>query len=71
MQSQRPRLARSFLIGILACPLLGTGPCLEITQNSIISGFFDATTLLLLEYAESQLPNGGDETESTDDTGNM
>ena len=71
MQSQRSRLSRSLLIGALTFPLLGTGTCLEITQNSLINGFFDATTPLLLEYVESQLPNSSDETKSTDDNGDV
>jgi len=36
-------------------PLLATGPCVEIAQDALISGFFTAVTRVLVDEAETCL----------------
>jgi hypothetical protein len=35
--------------------LLATGPCVTIAQQSLINGFFDAVTPILVDYARQEL----------------
>jgi hypothetical protein len=75
MKFQGRRRIRVALLAICLCPLLVTGPCLTIAQQSVIEGAFDAITPLivarlreelglpaLVEDATSGLPSGGSST---------
>lgn len=55
MRPARRRLARPLLIGLLTLPLLETGACVQIAQDSIINGFFDAATPMFIERAQDAL----------------
>ena len=43
------------LVGLVALPLLATGPCLTIAQQSVINGFFNAVTPELVDQARTTL----------------
>jgi hypothetical protein len=49
------RFGRQALVGTLLLPLLATGPCLTTAEQSVINGFFDAVTPLLIEQAAADL----------------
>ncbi len=51
----RSRIRRRVLLVVLALPLLTTGTCLDIAQESLIDGFFDAVTPHLVDQAEEGL----------------
>lgn len=40
---------------LLGLPLLGTGACVQIVQDAVIEGFFNAATPLLVDRAEERL----------------
>ncbi|GAG30826.1 unnamed protein product [marine sediment metagenome] len=40
----RSGIRRRVLLAVLALPLLTTGTCLDMAQESVIDGFFDAGT---------------------------
>jgi len=42
-------------IMLLALPLLATGPCLITAEQSLINGFFDAVTPLLIQQVSEEL----------------
>ncbi len=46
---------RGSLLMLLGLPLLATGPCLTTAEQSIINGFFDAVTPLLIERFAEEL----------------
>ena len=54
------------MLGVLAFPLLATGPCLSIAQESAIAGFFKALTPILVDQLKDHLgvqdPRSGDST---------
>jgi hypothetical protein len=49
------RTLRVIALGLVALPLLTTGPCLTIADQSLINGFFNAVTPLLVDEARSAL----------------
>ncbi len=68
----RTRSSRKLLawaVIALSCPLLTTGPCLTIANESVINGFFDAVTPLLIDYARDQLGLAPLDTTGTTGTG--
>ncbi len=46
---------RRVALVVLALPLLLTGPCLVTAQQSLINGFFDAVTPLLIQAVSEEL----------------
>ena len=46
---------RHAALAALLVPLLATGPCLTTAEQSIINGFFDAVTPLLVERVSEEL----------------
>jgi hypothetical protein len=48
-------LLRGLAAFALALPLLATGPCLTTAEQSVINGFFDAVTPLLIDYVANEL----------------
>jgi hypothetical protein len=49
------RTLRAIVLGLAALPLLTTGPCLTIANQSAINGFFNAVTPLLVDAARNAL----------------
>jgi hypothetical protein len=43
------------LLAIVSATLLGLGPCVQIATEAAISGFFNATTNVLVEQLEGRL----------------
>lgn len=55
MKLRRRRWLRAVMLGIVAFPLLATGPCLSIAQESAIAGFFQALTPILVDQLKDHL----------------
>jgi hypothetical protein len=55
MDMKRSHAGRSVALLLLALPLLATGPCLITAEQSLINGFFDAVTPLLIEQFSQEL----------------
>ncbi|MFH1746846.1 MAG: hypothetical protein ABIG44_07345 [Planctomycetota bacterium] len=55
MPAKKKRLTRGLLIGVLALPLLETGTCLNMTQDALVDGFFEAVTPVLIEQVKTEL----------------
>lgn len=55
MTIRRCRWLRAVTLGVVVLPLLATGPCLSIAQESAIAGFFKALTPLLVEQLKDHL----------------
>lgn len=55
MKLRRHRWLRAALLGVVAFPLLATGPCLTIAQESAIAGFFKALTPILVDQLKDHL----------------
>jgi hypothetical protein len=49
------RFGRGVALVLLGLPLLATGPCLTTAEESVINGFFDAVTPLLIERTAEDL----------------
>ena len=49
------RKLRTLALILLALPLLVTGPCLTIANQSVINGFFNAVTPILVDRAAQAL----------------
>jgi hypothetical protein len=49
------RFKRGVAMLLLGLPLLVTGPCLLTAEQSVINGFFDAVTPLLIQWYSDQL----------------
>ncbi len=58
-------LARFLMLAVLTSPLLATGSCLTIAETSVINGFFNVVTPLLVDQARQSL---GLTTQTTDTT---
>ena len=52
---RRSRWFRCLTLASLASLLLATGPCLTTAEQSLINGFFDALTPLVVDQARQQL----------------
>ena len=52
---RRSRVLRCLALASLVCPLLATGPCATIAEQSVINGFFDAVTPILVDQARQDL----------------
>jgi hypothetical protein len=52
---RRSRVLRYLALASVVCPLLATGPCVTIAEQSVINGFFDAVTPILVDYARQEL----------------
>lgn len=55
MKLRRHRWLRAVMLGAVAFPLLATGPCLSIAQESAIAGFFKALTPILVDQLKDHL----------------
>jgi len=55
MKTRRSRLVRCLAIISLTFPLLATGSCLTIAQQSVIEGTFDAVTPLIVARLREEL----------------
>jgi len=53
--TKQQRLSRAIALLLLGLPLLATGPCLLTAEQSLINGFFDAVTPLLIQWYSDQL----------------
>jgi hypothetical protein len=51
--------AKRALILVGCGGLLLTGPCVQITERSLISGLFNAATAILVQWLEAQLGLAG------------
>lgn len=49
------RLAQGITIGVILVPLAGLGPCAVIAQTSVVNGFFEAVTPMLVERLRDDL----------------
>jgi hypothetical protein len=52
---RRSRVLRYLALASVVCPLLATGPCVTIAEQSVINGFFDAVTPILVDHARQEL----------------
>lgn len=55
MTRRRRTFRRSLIIALATFPLLSTGTCLEIATESLIDGFFDATTSIVNDRLSDEL----------------
>ncbi|MGD8450987.1 MAG: hypothetical protein PVJ57_04140 [Phycisphaerae bacterium] len=55
MRRNPSRLLRVALAAALAMPLLGTGPCVQLTEDALIDGFFSALTPIVVDRLEDTL----------------
>lgn len=49
------RLARGFIGVVLMWPLLAAGSCAVIAQTSVVNGFFNAVTPMLVDHVRADL----------------
>jgi hypothetical protein len=50
-----PRWLRPTILVFLALPLLAAGPCLTTATESLITGFFNAVTNVLVQQLQTDL----------------
>ncbi len=55
MLSRRKWRRRCVWLAVLALPLCAAGPCVQLIEDALIQGFFDATTPLLIERVQASL----------------
>ena len=55
MKPGHSRLARRLVISVLTPVLLGTGTCVQTTQEAVIDGFFNSVTPLLVDCLAARL----------------
>ncbi len=55
MSTRRSWGRRCVLLAIVSATLLGLDPCVQIATEAAISGFFNATTNVLVEQLEGRL----------------
>jgi|GEM_PF-5258201 len=60
---RRSKLWLAVVVALAAWPLM-SGSCVDIMNRSLINGFFDAATPILLEQLEDSLTNGEDAEET-------
>jgi hypothetical protein len=53
--AKRGSCGRGVALLLLGLPLLATGPCLITAEQSLVNGFFDAVTPLLIQWYSDQL----------------